>query len=81
MVSRYVERICAHAHLLGSDDVVLLLFPAELDHDKITNFQYENVDDTQLGKCYMTTVLHAWYRHSLYYDVTTCGSTDNLIQT
>ena len=43
----------AHAHLL---QLVLFLFPGELDRDQIPNFQYGNIDDTQLGKYYKTTM-------------------------
>ena len=39
---------------------IFLLTVTSLDHVQLQNFQYENVDDTQLGKYiyHMTTMLY-----------------------
>ena len=49
-IFRYSTGTSAHAHILQSYNVVCFIFPDELDNDQIPNFQYEIVDDTQLGK-------------------------------
>ena len=37
---------------------IIFLLPGELDCDQPQSFQYENVDDTSLGKYHMTTMLY-----------------------
>ena len=70
MVSRYSMRTSTHAHLLRLHNVVLFLFPGELDRDQRPNVQYKNVDDTRLGKYHMTTMLYYVTDIAQYYDTT-----------